>query len=217
MPKHISLSDIACSSRSVSVFRSRLKPVSCVSDWVVRVVGFDPRSGPAQPNLARSCAPLAPTPPPHALPPPLPFSFGFPAQQPPSPSSTSLSPWCPRDWRWRSPEFGPQGELPFPSPLSLSPSPFSSLRPPLSISLPCARAPARGGARPLPHPRGGAHPYPLPATAPPAPAWYARPCPRRGLPCPRCGLLGPRRGPCPGARLPARGLDPLRVASKLPA
>jgi hypothetical protein len=81
------LSDIACSSRSVSVFGSRLEPVSCVSDWVVHVVGFDPRSGPARP-----CAPLAP-------PPPLPLSFGFPAQQPPSPSSTSLSQWCPRDWR----------------------------------------------------------------------------------------------------------------------
>jgi hypothetical protein len=83
MPKHISLSEIACSSRSVSVFGSRLEPVSCVSDWVMRVVGFDPRSGPAQPSparssLARPCAPLAPTPP-HAPPPPLPLSFGFPA------------------------------------------------------------------------------------------------------------------------------------------
>jgi hypothetical protein len=198
---------------------------SCVS-WVS--ISEVARPNPTQPGPALR-APGAHTP--HAPPPPLPLSFGFPAQQPPSPSSTSLSPWCPRDWRWRSPEFGPRGELPFPSPLSPSPSPFSSLRPPLS--LPCARAPARRGARPCPSParrrpprppppprrcspppwpRGGARPCPLPATAPPAPAWSARLCPRRRLPC-------PRRGPCPGAQLPARGVPALgvtRVASFTP-
>jgi hypothetical protein len=195
MLMHISLSDIACSSRSVSVFGSRLEPVSCVSDWVMRVVGFDPRIGPAQPSPARPYAPLAPTPS-HAPPPPLPLSFGSPAQQPLSPSSTSLSPWCPRDWRRRSPEFGPRGELPSPSlllPPFLPPLPFPA-RPPLSTLR--AAVPAR------PRPSPGA------AAPAPAPAWSARPCPRRGLP-------GPSAAPAPSAQLPVRGLRPLRVASQL--
>src|SRR5688572_12201870 len=81
---------------------------------------------PAQPGPARPCAPLAPTPL-HAPLLSLSLSFGSPVQQPPSPSSTSLSPWCPRNWRRRSPEFGPRGELPSPSPLSL---PLPPLLPP---------------------------------------------------------------------------------------
>jgi hypothetical protein len=95
MPKRISLFDVACSSRSISNFDSRLEPVSCVSDWVVRVVGFDPRSG----SPARPARPLTPLPTSPCAPPPLPLSFGFPTQQPLSPSPTSLSPWCPRFWR----------------------------------------------------------------------------------------------------------------------
>jgi hypothetical protein len=220
MPKHISLSDIACSSRSVSVFGSRLEHASCVSDWVVRVVGFDPRSGTAQPNPARPGpalrAPGAHTP--HAPPPPLPLSFGSPAHQPPSPSSTSLSPWCPRDWRRRSPEFGPRGEFPSPSLLLSLPLP-----PP---SLPCAPpslSPARGGARPRPSPApahggarlrpgpvlAGAHPrsgLPVAALARPALApWRRPPLP---LPPPRGGAPRPRRGP--PALAPARPRPPAR-------
>jgi hypothetical protein len=72
---------------------------------VVRVMGFDPRCdpvqpSPAQPSLARpgpARAPLAPLLSPMR---PLPqirlAHLISPAQQPPSPSSTSLSPWCPR-------------------------------------------------------------------------------------------------------------------------
>jgi hypothetical protein len=67
MPRRISLSDIACSSRSVSVFGSRLEPCRaslfglCVS-WVsIR-------------EVARPCAPLAPTPPPMRPPSPLSLS-----------------------------------------------------------------------------------------------------------------------------------------------
>jgi hypothetical protein len=211
--------------------------VSCVSVWVVRVVGFDPRSGPAQPNPARPCAPLAPTPS-HAPPPPLPLSFGFPAQQPPSPSSTSLSPWCLRDWRRRSPEFGPRGELPSPSlllSLPLPPLPFP-VRPPLSPLRAAAPAPApplraalahpapaspRGGARtPRPGlPRGGVRPCPSPARwrPPPAPPprGGAHPRPRRGPPALAPGAAGPRRNlpypgsaPAPGAASPAPGADP---------
>jgi hypothetical protein len=244
MPMHISLSDIACSSRSVSVFGSRLEPVSCVSDWVVRVVGFDPRSGLTQPGPARSCAPLAPTPS-HAPPPPLPLSFGSLAQQPPSPSSTSLSLWCPRDLRQRSTEFGPRGELPSP------PLPFSSLSLPLSPSLPCApplsplRAAAPAPAPPLraaalapcPSPTRRRSPAPAPASptrrrspapAPASPTRRRSPAPAPAWPVlalgpagPRRGLPGPRHGPglgvapAPGAQLPARGFGPLRVASQL--
>jgi hypothetical protein len=215
---------------------------------VVRVVGFDPRSGPTQPSPAQpgpvrpSPARAPPTPhpapPPHAPPPPLPLSFGFPAQQPASPSPTSLSPWCPRDWRWRSPEFGPRGELPSPPFSSLSPSPSSSLPLCAPLLFPLrARVPARRRA-PAPPWRGGP-PLPSPARRAPVPAPCAaarRPAPplpsrrpgpgatsgpRRGLPGPRRGgpglgaASGPQRGvPTPrcGPLPPARGLGPLRAA-----
>jgi hypothetical protein len=226
MLKHISLSYIACSSRSVSVFGSRLEPVSCVSDWVRRVVGFDPRSGPTQPGPAQPCAPLAPTPPMR----PLLLSLShldFPRNNLPLP----LPPLSPcgalgigdGDHRNLDPEVS-SPHLPFSS-LSLSLT-FPSLRPPLS--LPCARwrpppprppprrrspaqASVRGGARPAPapaFPRGGARPPPpWPAAAPaPAPTWCARPCPRRAAPCAR---------PQPPARgVPAPGVT--RVASFTP-
>ena len=149
----------------------------------------------ARPNPARPCAPLAPTPPMRSS--SLSLSFGSPAQQPPSPSSTSLSPWCPRNWRRRSPEFGPRGELPSPSPLSL----------PLSSSLPCAPpslSPARGGARPCPIParqRRPPPPRPAAALARPPPPWplaAAAPAPHPGPPA------WPARQPMPPAQLGAR-------------
>jgi hypothetical protein len=192
---------------------------------VVRVVGFDPRCDPAQPSLAwpsPARAPLAPhtPPPPHAPPPPLPLSFGFPAQQPLSPISLSL--WCPRAWRRRSPEFGPRGEL-HSLLLSLSPSPSSlPLRVPPLLSparaRPCAAArhpapplpfPVRHGRGPSPPVPGGARPLPSPAALGPAP-----PLPRPARP-----LLSPLRRrsarPCSPApwRVPARARLGAGVAS----
>jgi hypothetical protein len=110
MLKHISLSDVACSSRSVSDFDWRLisfKGRACRGFRSAKWPGPTQPSpaqpslaqpGPARSGLARHARPWHPCPPPHAPPPPLPLSFGFPAQQPPPPSSTSLSPWCPRVW-----------------------------------------------------------------------------------------------------------------------
>jgi hypothetical protein len=75
MPKHISLSDVACLSRPVSDFWFAIG----FRLVVVRVVGVDPRCVSAWPRLARSGprAPGAPCPP-HAPPPPNPFvSFDF--------------------------------------------------------------------------------------------------------------------------------------------
>jgi hypothetical protein len=197
MPTHISLSDIACSSCSVSVFGSRLEPVSCVL-WVSICEA-------AQPNPARSSPPRPLAPPPSRAPPPLSLSFGSPAQQPPSPSSTSLSPWCPRDWRRRSPEFGPRGELPSPSlllSLPLPPLPFPA-RP---LSLPFARR------SPAPRP-GPSRRRRSPAPCPPGAARRpARRGPRHG-PCPR------RAAPCARPRPPTRGVPALgvaRVASRFP-
>jgi hypothetical protein len=98
---------------------------------------------PARPGLARPgpARPGAPTPSPMR---PL-FSLShldLPRNNLPSPSSTSLCPWCPRNWRRRSPKFGPRGELPSPPPLSLSLSLLFFLpraRPPFPL---LARAPA---------------------------------------------------------------------------
>jgi hypothetical protein len=206
MPKRTSLSDVACSSRSVSDF-----------GW--QLISFNGRAcrgfrsakwpGPTQSSLARpspsQSGPRAPVPhpPPHAPPPPLPLSFGFPAQQPPSPTSLSL--WCPRDWRRRSSEFGPRGELPsLPfSSLSLSPSPSSSLplRAPPLLSPARARVPARRRA-PVPAPCAAARP---PARPPWPPARPPRPPARRP---------GPSAwSPAPGAA-PTPARSPLRAASR---
>jgi hypothetical protein len=181
-------------------------------------VGFDPRSGSAQPNPTQP-GPALRAPGAHWRPHPpcapfsLSLSFGFPAQQPPSPSSTSLSPWCPRNWRRRSPEFGPQGELSSPPlPFSLSPSPSSS-PPPRAPSL----SPAR--ARPCPPRSPAARPrLPCPRRRPPPPPFPARcgaprpllvqlsvapaPCSRGGAPAPPPACL---------ARPPARPRPPARV------
>jgi hypothetical protein len=117
------------------------------TSWV-----FNPRSGPAQPSPAQPspAGPVRPGPArpwrpnPHA-PPLLSLShLDLPRNNLSSPSSTSL-PWCPRIWRRRSPDFGPQDELPSPPLLlSLPPSPSFSPRSPLFF-------PAR--ARPCPFPR----------------------------------------------------------------
>jgi hypothetical protein len=152
---------------------------------VVRVVGFDPRSGPAQPSPAQPGPAQSGTRAPGA-PPPLPM-------RPPSPlplSSLSLSlSWCPRDWRQRSQEFRPRGELP---------SLLLSLSLSLLVSLPCARACPCAAARqrpPLPFPHGV-----RPPARPPRPP-VRRPGPSA-------------RSPALGAQPPARGLRPLRTASR---
>jgi hypothetical protein len=211
MPTHISLSNIACSSRSVSVFGSRLEPVSCVL-WVSICEA-------ARPNPARP-GPWRPHPPARPLL-SLSLSFGSPAQQPPSPSSTSLSPWCRRDWRRRSPEFGPRGELPSPSlllSLPLPPLPFPA-RP---LSLPCAR---RSPAPPRPRAAALApRPGPSRRRRPPPPRPFRRgpPAPAPSAQCgsaPSAAASARRRAPCPrrvapGARPrpPARGVPALGVA-----
>jgi hypothetical protein len=192
---------------------------------------FDPRSGPAQPSPAwpgpaRPCAPLAPT----TTPPMRPLlslsHLDLPRNNLPSPSSTSLSPWRPRIWRRRSPDFGPRGELPSP-PLLLSLSPSSSSSParaPLFFLL--ARAPAlprSPAARPAPPaPCRGGDPAPAPvrgrprpslprAAAPPA---LARP---RGGASPRpCSARAAALArPCPAPR--RRSPAPARPAAAIPS
>jgi hypothetical protein len=203
----------------------------------MRAVSFGPRSGsaPTKPSLVRP-GPARPwRPPPHAPPPLLPLSFGFPAQQPPSPSSTSLSPWCPRDWKRRSPEFGPRGELPSPSLLlSLPLPPLLPMRAPSLFparARPCPPCPRR---RPPPPPCPRRRPPPRPpARARRRPASPARPAwPRRG-PWRLGHRCSPRRGPgaAPGAArrgpgaastpcarhpAPRRGSRGLGVASRSP-
>jgi hypothetical protein len=149
-------------------------------------------------------------------PPLLPLSFGFPAQQPPSPSSTSLSPWCPRDLRRRSPDFGPRGELPSSSlllslplpPLLLlcAPSLFPARARPCPPRSPAARPrpalPARRRRGPAPPPARCARPRPSPGPRrrPPPRPLLARdgalpPCSRAAVPRPPARPAWPRRGP----------------------
>src|SRR5688572_14836820 len=106
MLKHISLSDVVVSRVFVSsCFGFRFAVGFRLV--VVRVVGFDPRCdqarpSPAWPGPARPARPWRPLPSPCARPLPSPcarplplISFSYlisPAQQPPSPSPTSLSP-----------------------------------------------------------------------------------------------------------------------------
>jgi hypothetical protein len=170
----------------------------------------------------------------------------FPRNNLPSPSSTSLSPWCPRDWRRRSPEFGPQGELPSPSLILSLPLPSSSLpcAPPLS---PCARRrpppappPPAALARPAPASSAAAlaHPLPLPPARWCSPAPALDPCggarpplplPHAAAPAPGPGVVRPplsparprsrRAAPCARPRPPARGVPApsvTRVASFTP-
>jgi hypothetical protein len=165
---------------------------SCVS-WVsIREVA---RPNPARPGPVRPApAPGAPTLPRNNLPLPLP----------------PLSLWCPRDWRRRSPEFGPRGELPSPSLLSslpLPPLPFPACPPlsPLRVAAPApCPSPARRRPPPAPPPHGGARPLPLRHAAAPAP------CARRRPPlAPPLDAAAPAPGP--GVVRP-----PLRPARPLP-
>jgi hypothetical protein len=216
-------------------FRFAIGAVSCVSVWVVRVVGFNPRSGPAQPSPTRP-GPARPWRP-HLPMRPLLSSLShldFPCSNLPLP----LPPLSPRG----ALEIGDGDHRNLDPEVSAPPLPFSSL----SLSLPfpslCAPSlsPARGGARPAPAslrggarpcpdlPHGGARPpppWPLaatlarPCTSParrrPPPAWSACPCPRRGRPParpprPRRGSPAPRHAaPCvwrPSSRRDSRGL-----------
>ena len=181
---------------------------------------FDPRSGPAQPSPAQPSRPGPPRPArpwrpnPPMRPPPLSLShLDLPRNNLSSPSSTSLSPWCPRIWRRRSPDFGPRGELPSPPlllSLSLSLLFFSPRAAPFS---PCPRATptpaalARGGAAParLPSARRRGPCPPLPAAA--LGLAPCRPGPLRAAP--PLGSAG-RGGPAPsrGAASPARPRAP---------
>jgi hypothetical protein len=179
MPKRISLSDVACSSRSVSDFGWRLISYNGRACRGFRSAKWPgpTQSSPARPGPVRHACPRRPTPPPHA-----------PPYASPSFISLSLS-WCPRDWRQRSQEFRPRGELP---------SLLLSLSLSLLFSLPCARACPCAAARqrpPLPFPHGV-----RPPARPPRPP-VRRPGPSA-------------RSPALGAQPPARGLRPLRTASR---
>jgi hypothetical protein len=97
MLKHISLSNVVVSRVFVSS-RFEFRFAIGFRLVVVRVVGFDLRCGPARPSPARSgpvwpARPWRPLPSPYTRPLPLiPLSHLIsPVQQPPSPSSTSLS------------------------------------------------------------------------------------------------------------------------------
>jgi hypothetical protein len=185
---------------------------------VVRVVGFDPRCGPARPSLARS-GPRAPGAPAHLMrpPPPDPFvSFDF------SRAVTSLSLFhlslSPRGALGFGVEIAgvwiPGGEF-FPSPslFSLSsPSPSSSpMRPP------CSRAPrALAPHRPSVLVPCAAHRFSRsrPPVSRPAPPSVARSCPPAAMPC-RPGVpVPPRRAPPLPAPFP--GLGPARRAAPVP-
>jgi hypothetical protein len=122
---------------------------------------------PAQPGLAR--VPLAPLPTSPCAPPSLPLSFGFPAQQPPSPSSTSLSPRGALGFGLEIAGIWiPGGEFSPPSPSLSFPSPSSS---PARPALPPSRAPLRAPSRlRRPRARPGEPPPRPPQRAAPAPA-----------------------------------------------
>jgi hypothetical protein len=217
MPKHISLSDVACSSHSVSDFWFAIG----FRLVVVRVVGFDPRSvsawpSPAQPGPARaSLAPLAL--PMRAPPPPDSFvSFDF------SRAVTSLSLFhlslSPRGALGFGVEIVgiwiPGGEFspPLPSP-SLSPPPpllllhAASLparprrpRPPRPHRPVAAPASSRVCARAAPSARPRARRAPPHARAPSRPRRAQPPAP---LPSPRA--RAPREpSPCHALLAPAR-------------
>jgi hypothetical protein len=129
---------------------------------VVRVVGFDPRCGPAQPDPAQLGPRAAGA---RALPmcPPSPGlfpSFNSPAQQPPLSLPPLSLPPPPRG----ALDFGdadrrnldPQGELPSPLSLSLSLPPLHSFPRARSLRVPAAlRARAQAASCPVPLAGGG--------------------------------------------------------------
>jgi hypothetical protein len=188
---------ITCSSCLVSDFDSRLDS----DQWLCVSWDFDPRHGPAQPDLARPWRPTSPCAPPFSLFP----SFNFPAHN--SLSSISLSsPLCPRCsgdgyrriWIPEVSSFPPSSSLSVPSPLPARPFFPAHAPPPMA---PCACS-AAAAPPPQSPPRG-----PAPGgSRPPSPAVVPRPAacaPPRGR--------APRRLALPRGRAPmARALPPPR-------
>jgi hypothetical protein len=153
---------------------------------VMRVVGFDPRSGSTQPNSTQP-SPAQPGPALRAAGAHTPLApllsslshLDFPHSNLSSPSLSLSLPWCPRVWSQESPELDPE----------VSPSPLLSLPlPPLSP----ARRHSAGPSPPLPRRgRGSAQPRrgSVPGAASPAHGAQPRPpCARH--PGPRCGSRG---------------------------
>jgi hypothetical protein len=217
MPKRTSLSDVACSSRSVSDFSWRL---ISFNGRVCRGFRSAKWPGPTQSSLARP-GPAQSGPRDPGAPPPLPMRplllslshLDFPRRNLPLP--LPLPPLSPRgalgirDGDHQN--LDPRGELPsLLLSLSLSPSPSSSLPCVRPLFFPLrARVPARRRA-PAPPRRGGpllpstARRAPVPAPcaavrrpAPPLPPRRPGPDAASGR---RRGLPGPRRGPLPPAR-----------------
>jgi hypothetical protein len=203
MLKRISLSDVACSSRSVSDFGWRLISFNGCACRGFRSAKWPgpTQPSPARPGLAQSGPRAPPPPPPHAPPSPLPLS------------SLSLSRGAlgigDGDHRNLDPEVSSH---PLPSPLSLPLSLFLLFSPPArapsslpsAAARPCFTAAARQRP-PLPFPRGVRHPArrtrPRRGVRPPA----RRPAPRRG-PLPPARPLPRRAAPCARPQPPARGV-----------
>jgi hypothetical protein len=210
MPKRTSLSDVACSSRSISDFGWRLISFNGRARRGFRSAKWPSptRSGPVRP-----ACPRRPTPPLPMRPLLLFLShLDFPRSHLPLP----LPPLSPcgalgigdDDHRNLDPE--------------VSSPPFSSLSLPLSLSLlfspparapssfPCARARPCAAARPSP-PRRAPVPPPLCGGA------AARPSPSPATARPRRGLRPPARRPGPSVRSPVLGAAPAPARSPLRA
>jgi hypothetical protein len=192
---------------------------------VVRVVGFDPWCGPAQPDLAQpnlaqpdparpssARAPLAPVPSPCAPPSPGLFpSFNSSVQQPPpSPTSLSFSPCGALGFGDADRQtLDPRGEIPSPLSLSLFLSlPSPSFLPPRTLPA-CPSGPVRPRPRPssprVPCPSGPAAPRtggparlaPRRQLSPAALRARALAAPRPNGPVSRRPALRWPRAPCP--------------------
>jgi hypothetical protein len=211
MPKRISLFDVACSSRSVSNFDSRLGPFEGHTCHRFRSAKWLDQPSPAQPGPVRSgpARPWRPTPPMRPL-----FSslshLDFPC------SNLPLPPLSPRGALGFGVEIagiwilGGVFSPPLPSSLSL-PLPFLFF---FSFSLPWSRArppaPWRRAASaraPTPSPsRAPASPAaPSPSRAPASPPAPSPHSPAPGRAWPRPGELAPApspRSPAPGEPLP---------------
>jgi hypothetical protein len=211
MLKHISLSVVVVSRVFVSS-RFGFRFAIGFRLVVVRVVGLDPRCGPARPGLVRPARPWRPLPSPCArAPPPDPFlSFDFSRAVTSLPLfHLSLSPWCPRSWNGDRRSLDPRGELPLPFPsLSLSsPSPSSSPRD-LPTRAP-ARRPSAAPGEPLPPLNGEPLPAPSGAPAPRLRSLPARPFPAE----PALAATLPRREPLLPGRAPAAAPSPRAPAA----
>jgi hypothetical protein len=220
MLKHISLSDVACSSRPVSDFWFAIG----FHLVVVRVMGFDPRCGPARPSPAqpspvRPVRPSIPCPPyACAHPPPDSFvSFDF------SRAVTSLSLFhlslSPRGALGFGVEIAevwiPRGEF-FPSPSLLSLSSPSPSSPPCVLPARARDLPAhvpRAAPRPRAHPRR-APPRPRPPQRLPFPAVPSLAPMSPALASPHLAAAPPRQ-PSPARALPCSPPWPAPVAAPL--